>query len=64
MKVLNKNLQNLLKEHDPYQIQKRLKVKFSHERGLKAGRFHDPNALYLKMFEQKPPPAQQPKGDA
>ena len=43
---------------DPNQIQKRLKVKFSHERGLKAGRFYDPNAQYLKMFEQKPPPAQ------
>lgn len=42
---------------DPKQIKERIKVNFTHERGLKAGRFHDPNALYFKMFEQKPPPA-------
>jgi len=36
---------------DPKQIKERIKVNFSQERGLKAGRFHDPNALYFKMFE-------------
>jgi hypothetical protein len=30
-----------------------MKVKFSQERTLKAGKFHDPNALYLKMFDKK-----------
>ena len=42
---------------DPKQIKERIKVNFSQERGLKAGRFHDPNALYFKIFEQKPPVA-------
>lgn len=37
------------------QINTRIKVSFSTERALKAGRFHDPNALYFKMFEKKPP---------
>ena len=36
---------------DPKQINERIKVNFSKERGLKAGRFHDPNALYFKIFE-------------
>ena len=34
-----------------------MKVKFSQERGLKAGRFYDPNAFYIKMFDKKPPAA-------
>jgi hypothetical protein len=40
-----------------------MKVKFSQERGLKAGRFHDPNALYLKMFEKKAKQDQQNPSD-
>ena len=40
-----------LNSPDPKQIKERIKVKFSKERDLKAGRFHDPNALYFKIFE-------------
>lgn len=38
---------------DSTEIRNRIKVKFSGERGLKAGRFHDPNAMYLKMFDKQ-----------
>jgi hypothetical protein len=38
---------------DAEEVRNRIKVKFSQERGLKAGRFFDPNALYIKMFEKQ-----------